>query len=286
MELLILLAVCALCVAAMAVLDPFPLHRRMDALSLAVASVLFLALGALTLVVNPAMSGFVVSLATAGIVLVTAILMVRRRRLYWHARLVLDPLERSRGLESLRAHLAKKRALQRSQDARRAASILAQHGLFDEAVTILADQPVTDIPARWKLERAVHANDLAGYRIRMGDLAGARDALASIEHRHTSMVPILAAKEALLSALEGAPDEALAILTRAPLPPKSPHRVVASLARAHAHAARGDDHAATEALRALATLDPKGWVKRATTPPGPATALAVRLAAELGAPYR
>lgn len=282
---LVYLAVAALSVAAGFVLNPFRQTRAIDVVLLALASAFLGAVPlASVLLVDDATPIFAV--ATIGPPLFAAAVLWRRRRLHWQVRSVFDPRFGEQGLASLRAHLSKKRPLPHLQDARRAAWVLAHEGLLEDAVTVLADVPISEVSSRWAYERAVYGNDLAAYRIRLGDLDGARSAIASIAKRPRFAVPILATKEALLAALDGDPDEALAIVEGTTLPARSPHRATLEMARAHAQAAKGDADAAREILRGLAERDPEEWLARATTPSGPATPIATALAAEQAAPYR
>lgn len=268
-------------------LNPFPQSRRIDAF---VVAVLFAACGSAAAIaawIWPEGMRGTLLYATTGILPGTVIAIstvVQRRRLRWQVDSVLDPRFGAEGLASLRAYLDKKKPLQRAQDARRAAWVLAMNGSFEDAATVLGDVPIDEVHQRWSFERAVHLNDLAAYRIRLGRTDEAREALDAVKTMPANLKPVIGAKRALLAALTGAPDEALSTLEKVTLPPRSPHHVVRLLARAHALATR-DEAGAKKALRELAAIEPD-WLKRASTPDGPATALAAAVAAERDAPYR
>ena len=283
--LLVFAASATLSTAALHALNPFRAARALDTAVLVAVSLLFgvIALSA-SYEANPA-TGAVLGVITVAPPIVAIALLRQRRRLYWHVAAVLEPYERDSALASLRAHLAKGRPLRRAQDARRAAWVLAEAGRLEDAVAVLDDVALEDVPKRWVLERAYLGNDLCAYRLRLGDLEGARAALDAIAARPRSLMAVLASKDALLAAVGGEPDLALSILEKHRLPARSAHRSTADTARAHALAAKGDVDGARALLRSRAGTDPK-WLARASEPEGPATPIAAALAAEQTSPYR
>jgi hypothetical protein len=275
--------------AAVYVFHPFPHDRRTDLLVYAFIGALGAIASGLSVLVD-AMTGWELAtyapvLLAIAIPIAASINHARLRQVAFMTRNVLDPVVRSGAVANLKAFLEKqKNPNVADQHARRAAWVIAQAGLYEEAASILEDIDARKLATSF---RAVHANDLCAYRLRSGDVAGAREALALAQRPAAAYEQILTTKDALLYSLEGQPDAALAIVARFEtkrLP--ATHAITLALARAHAHAARADEPRAREALLDAARLVPDGWIDRATKPHGPASALATAMAAEKTAPYR
>ncbi|MFK7988312.1 MAG: tetratricopeptide repeat protein [Sandaracinaceae bacterium] len=273
---------------ATALLNPFRHTRRLDA---AVVAAVFALPGLAALIAGFVLADTVANRAAQGLValfpgIVLAVAtLVQRRRLHWQVESVFHPRFSESRLASLQAHLAKKKMLPRTQDARRAAWVFGERAQFEVAEALLSALPLDTLPRVWRNERALVLNDLAAYRLRLGDLDGARHALSKADGIPGTLAGPLGTKRALLAAVEGDGDAALAILEGVKLPDTSPHHLTAHLATAHAQAERGDLDAARAALLRLIETDPD-WLVRTSTPAGPATALAAALAAEKDAPYR
>lgn len=271
--------------------NPFRHSRRLDAFVVAFVFLLFGLAVRLTMWITPMFmeeppfAEFLYSvIAIVPGLALAAVTVLQRRRLHWHVESVFHPTFSEARLGSLSAHLSTKRPLARAQDARRAAWLFGTRHQYAPAARLLDEVPLDRVHPRFRFERAIARNDLAGYQIRLGELGAAERALAAVPDVPRGLKGPIGTKRALLAALRGEPDDALRQLGELTMPAGSPHRSTALLAAAHAHAVRGDHDEAKAALRRLADIESR-WLERATTPAGPASPIAVALANN-DAPYR
>ena len=134
---------------------------------------------------------------------------------------------------------------------------------------------------------AMHAASEAGFRIALGDRAGARRAIAPVPR--PAIAPwedLLLAREALLDALEGDGRAAAERAARAlDDKPTSPARPIWMVVRAHGLARAGAMEDAREILLSMRTEEGESYLRRVASQAGPASLLAESLLNEHGA-YR
>jgi hypothetical protein len=163
-----------------------------------------------------------------------------------------------------------------AQRALAAVGVLSEARRFEEARRVL-DRVHT--PGLDPLRRSALEASRAMVLLYAGDRNGAWVALRNAnEHaRDPIILRILTVTFALITALDGHGDEALARLAEVPEPAEPRLRRAWLLAKSHALAARGDSSAAHAALKELANLSPDG-LERAALLNGPASELARELA--------
>jgi hypothetical protein len=155
----------------------------------------------------------------------------------------------------------------------------SQAGLFDYGISLLEALPLSSLDDR---RRVLVAQALATCRVRSGDVAGARDAISGIERpvAEAHVERWVATLEALLDALTGSPESALAAVAAGGDEDAADASLAASrhLVRAHAFAARGEEHDARAELSALRNLLGDSGLSQALVPEGPASHLAREMA--------
>jgi hypothetical protein len=285
MILLIFAAVSVVSIALAIAMHPFKRERWLDGFALGVVSLFFFGVVAAVDFAGYAFAAKLVAcILGVGAPIVAINIVLRQRHLASIVRGITNPHFRDGSMRALSTYLAKLGPNARAQYARRAAGSLHERGFDEEAAAVLAALPIGLLYGN---ERALAANDLCAYRLRLGDVAGARSALATASSAPKLYQDMLCCKEAVILALEGQADDALALATK--LDGKrvhALHRANLALARAHAHAGRGAADEARAALTELARLAPKDWIVRASKPSGPATHLAAAIHAERVQPYR
>lgn len=243
-----------------------------------------LVIGLLTLVglqfvaVNPEEADTIAGVTAAAGGLLLLMLSARRiryiRGLTILCRRLLEDDAREQALAALDKLMSR---LQKSSTQRHASFVLlaigplTQAGLWEDARKRLAALPVEQLDEN---QKAMRNQALATCELHFGDVDAAEAAVTAIARPATPKIEIwLNATDALLLALRGRGDDALAMLVRAPDDNPSliaSHHVV----RAHAYAAKGQpDNARVELLAVQEQAGPAG-LERATRPEGPASALA------------
>lgn len=216
-----------------------------------------------------------------------AIVTCRWRWVYRRLDALRDPARRDAALRTLHAHVVRLRSRwwDRAWFVSQSVAIadgLAEAGFVDEAIELLGS-----VPWRWlrhRVQQQLWRNNLAVYRMRAGDLAGARELLEGLREQASPLLrEVVRCNEGMLLALEGRAVDALVSLGP-DRPRKNPARRTWHVARAHALVSQGDEEAARDALRALVDLDGPAALDRAQRPPGPASKIAAGLAS--GTPYR
>jgi hypothetical protein len=152
---------------------------------------------------------------------------------------------------------------------------LTQAGMWDEArerLRSLNDDTLTE-------PQAVLRNQaLATCELQFDDVAAAQAAIDRIERPTEGSIEVwLVAMEALLMAVRGQPDKALAHLGAQDADDNPSLRASHRLVHAHVLAGRGDEEAALEELRSLRREAGAAGLGRARLPRGPASPLAERL---------
>ena len=152
---------------------------------------------------------------------------------------------------------------------------LTQAGMWDEArerLRSLDDDTLTE-------PQAVLRNQaLATCELQFDDVAAAQAAIDRIERPTEGSIEVwLVAMEALLMAVRGQPDKALAHLGAQDADDNPSLRASHRLVHAHVLAGRGDEKAALEELRSLRREAGAAGLGRARLPRGPASPLAERL---------
>jgi hypothetical protein len=152
---------------------------------------------------------------------------------------------------------------------------LTQAGMWDEArerLRSLDDDTLTE-------PQAVLRNQaLATCELQFDDVAAAQAAIDRIERPTEGSIEVwLVAMEALLMAVRGQPDKALAHLGAQDADDNPSLRASHRLVHAHVLAGRGDEEAALEELRSLRREAGAAGLGRARLPRGPASPLAERL---------
>lgn len=152
---------------------------------------------------------------------------------------------------------------------------LTQAGMWDEArerLRSLDDDTLTE-------PQAVLRNQaLATCELQFDDVAAAQAAIDRIERPTEGSIEVwLVAMEALLMAVRGQPDKALAHLGAQDADDNPSLRASHRLVHAHVLAGRGDEEAAVEELRSLRREAGAAGLGRARLPRGPASPLAERL---------
>jgi hypothetical protein len=152
---------------------------------------------------------------------------------------------------------------------------LTQAGMWDEArerLRSLDDDTLTE-------PQAVLRNQaLATCELQFDDVAAAQAAIDRIERPTEGSIEVwLVAMEALLMAVRGQPDKALAHLGAQDADDNPSLRASHRLVHAHVLAGRGDEKAAVEELRSLRREAGAAGLGRARLPRGPASPLAERL---------
>lgn len=152
---------------------------------------------------------------------------------------------------------------------------LTQAGMWDEArerLRSLDDDTLTE-------PQAVLRNQaLATCELQFDDVAAAQAAIDRIERPTEGSIEVwLVAMEALLMAVRGQPDKALAHLGAQDADDNPSLRASHRLVHAHVLAGRGDEEAALEELRSLRREAGTAGLGRARLPRGPASPLAERL---------
>jgi len=152
---------------------------------------------------------------------------------------------------------------------------LTQAGMWDEArerLRSLDDDTLTE-------PQAVLRNQaLATCELQFDDVAAAQAAIDRIERPTEGSIEVwLVAMEALLMAVRGQPEKALAHLGAQDADDNPSLRASHRLVHAHVLAGRGDEEAALEELRSLRREAGAAGLGRARLPRGPASPLAERL---------
>ena len=152
---------------------------------------------------------------------------------------------------------------------------LTQAGMWDEArerLRSLDDDTLTE-------PQAVLRNQaLATCELQFDDVAAAQAAIDRIERPTEGSIEVwLVAMEALLMAVRGQPDKAVAHLGAHDADDNPSLRASHRLVHAHVLAGRGDEKAALEELRSLRREAGAAGLGRARLPRGPASPLAERL---------
>ncbi len=152
---------------------------------------------------------------------------------------------------------------------------LTQAGMWDEArerLRSLDDDTLTE-------PQAVLRNQaLATCELQFDDVAAAQAAIDRIERPTEGSIEVwLVAMEALLMAVRGQPDKALAHLGAQDADDNPSLRASHRLVHAHVLAGRGDEEAALEELRSLRREAGAAGLGRARLPRGPASPLAERV---------
>lgn len=193
-----------------------------------------------------------------------------------------EPASREASLAALRALLARVRPKGRGSEDRYAEVVLlivaplTQAGAWTEAERMLEAVTAASLGPR---TRALHAQALATCRLERGDVRGARSALDAIDgpSGERDIDAWLETTAALVLAVDGEPERALATLGTAG--DESNPLLLASrrIVRAHAEAALGrEEQALAELERTREEVGPAA-LARALTPEGPASNLARRL---------
>ena len=153
-----------------------------------------------------------------------------------------------------------------------AAAPLSAIERWDDVSAALAGiEPGPELPAALG-DRVAQARSTA--QLALGDLEGATETLGSVDRpAEASVERWLRASEALLHAVQGGADQALAIANEAA---DADAALGASydIVRAHALASKGDDEGAKAALRRVEAVAGMPGLVRAIRPVGPATELA------------
>ncbi len=156
-----------------------------------------------------------------------------------------------------------------------AASALCQVGAYPEA-----EQLLEELPRSWLTARQIgpYVNALTIARLNLGDVEGAQQALdlTPEEELEPPLRAQLEALGALCASLSGEPDEALSLLA-SQSDNGTADLALLHTARAHAHAAQGDEDQAEAELTTLATELGPDVLSFAIDIEGPASQLAGRL---------
>ena len=152
---------------------------------------------------------------------------------------------------------------------------LTQAGMWDEArerLRSLDDDVLTEAQA------VLRNQALATCELQFNDVDAAQHAIDRIQRPTEGSIEVwLVAMEALLMAVRGQSDEALAHLGAQDVDDNASLRASHRLVHAHIRAARGDEKAALEELRSLQREAGSAGLERVRLPRGPASPLAERL---------
>jgi len=197
-----------------------------------------------------------------------------------------DPTTRDRAREALDQNLARMRPAQDApwggyaELAIVVVSGASQAGLFDYGAELLASIPADRLDPR---RGALVGQALATCRVRLGDVEGAREAIAAVERpvADDAVERWMQTLEALIAALTGDPEAALSATALVDGDEDASLSASRHLVRAHAFAAMSKEAEARAELEALRDTLGDAGLTQALSPDGPASALARELAAEV-----
>lgn len=208
------------------------------------------------------------------------------RGAYLLAQRLFDPVARADALAALRRLLDRARDARTDDGGRTYGSLvlivtgpLTAVGEWEEAARRLAEIRPGSIDAR---HDAVRAQSLAACRIHLGDAKGTRDAIASVDRpvADAAIESWLVTIEALLDAIDGRANEALAVVGEEDAGGDPSLRASRRLVRAHAFVTLGREADAREELERVREEAGVVGLEQAMKPEGPASALARELAGE------